>query len=201
MKHETAKRFSQNDEQDHILGHFLHEFHGRFLDIGAYDGITFSNTRALLERGWSGIYVEPSPAVLPSLRIAAQGWPVAIVDCAVSDAAGELKWWDCADGVATSNAGHRKRWASQVTYQPCTVKAITPPQLIDLTGTDFNFVNIDVEGCNLDVVQLMPWERLDKCSLVCVEHDRNIPNIKSHLRRFGFVNEVTWNAENLLLSK
>jgi hypothetical protein len=33
----------------------------RFLDIGAWDPITFSNTRALFELGWSGVIIEPAP--------------------------------------------------------------------------------------------------------------------------------------------
>lgn len=33
----------------------------RFLDIGCWDPITFSNTRALVELGWSGVMIEPAP--------------------------------------------------------------------------------------------------------------------------------------------
>lgn len=33
----------------------------RFLEIGAWDPITFSNTRALVELGWRGVMIEPSP--------------------------------------------------------------------------------------------------------------------------------------------
>ena len=32
-----------------------------FLDIGAWHPTIFSNTRALIERGWAGVIVEPSP--------------------------------------------------------------------------------------------------------------------------------------------
>ena len=34
---------------------------GTFLDIGAWHPTIFSNTRALIERGWSGVIIEPSP--------------------------------------------------------------------------------------------------------------------------------------------
>ena len=33
---------------------------GTFLELGAYDGIEFSNTLALEERGWRGYLIEPS---------------------------------------------------------------------------------------------------------------------------------------------
>lgn len=34
---------------------------GRFLDIGGWHPVIFSNTRALVEIGWEGVIVEPSP--------------------------------------------------------------------------------------------------------------------------------------------
>lgn len=33
--------------------------HKVFLDVGAFDGISFSNTRLFFEKGWSGICTEP----------------------------------------------------------------------------------------------------------------------------------------------
>lgn len=54
--------YSQFDEEQHVLAAFSHKTEpGRFLDIGAWDPITFSNTRALFELGWSGVMIEPSP--------------------------------------------------------------------------------------------------------------------------------------------
>ncbi len=53
--------YSQFDEERHILEAFADQHSGRFLDVGCWDPITFSNTRALFERGWSGVMIEPSP--------------------------------------------------------------------------------------------------------------------------------------------
>ena len=32
---------------------------GFFIEVGAYDGESFSNTSCLADHGWSGIYIEP----------------------------------------------------------------------------------------------------------------------------------------------
>jgi len=40
---------------------------GYFIDIGAYDGITISNTYALEKIGWKGICVEPVPEIYERL--------------------------------------------------------------------------------------------------------------------------------------
>ena len=42
---------------------------GFFIDIGAYDGLTISNTAYMeLELGWNGICVEPNPVVFDNLK-------------------------------------------------------------------------------------------------------------------------------------
>lgn len=41
---------------------------GFFVEVGAYDGYTFSNTSGLAERGWRGILVEPVPRFADQCR-------------------------------------------------------------------------------------------------------------------------------------
>ena len=48
--------YSQNDEQDYILNYFQNAEPGKFLDIGGYDPLIFSNTRCLVEKDWAGVY-------------------------------------------------------------------------------------------------------------------------------------------------
>ena len=56
--------------QDRIVDEYLHgKRSGVFVDIGAYDGVTFSNTLMLeRDRGWTGICIEPLPDVFAELR-------------------------------------------------------------------------------------------------------------------------------------
>jgi hypothetical protein len=46
-------KYSQNNEQEIILNFFNGRI-GRYLDIGAFDGVSMSNTLALVELGWQG---------------------------------------------------------------------------------------------------------------------------------------------------
>lgn len=55
--------YSQNGEQAHIL-HYLKTMgieKGHLVDLGAGDGRTMSNTRALLDRGWTGDLFDGDP--------------------------------------------------------------------------------------------------------------------------------------------
>jgi FkbM family methyltransferase len=42
--------------------------HGSFVEVGAYDGITYSNTWGLAEKGWSGLMLEPVPTLAEAAR-------------------------------------------------------------------------------------------------------------------------------------
>ena len=63
VKNKTYCDYSQNGEQAHIL-HILDTIGlktGHLVDLGAGDGYTMSNTRALLERGWTGDLYDGDP--------------------------------------------------------------------------------------------------------------------------------------------
>jgi FkbM family methyltransferase len=76
-----AADFSQDGEQAAILD-WAAGYPGSFLEVGAYDGVNFSNTRALMLQGWSGVAVEPAPDMCDRLREAVDGYPVEVVQAA-----------------------------------------------------------------------------------------------------------------------
>src|SRR5579885_680685 len=41
---------------------------GTFVEVGAYDGETYSNTSSLADLGWRGVYVEPVPSSVARCR-------------------------------------------------------------------------------------------------------------------------------------
>ncbi len=57
---------------------------GTFVEVGAFDGQTYSNTSFLADLGWRGVYVEPVPhfAALCAARHAAST-TITVVECAV----------------------------------------------------------------------------------------------------------------------
>lgn len=70
---------------------------GSFLDVGAFDGVTFSSTRALMLAGWQGIMVEPAPDMYSMCRDACAGYPVEVIDAACTaephpDPSVALRW-------------------------------------------------------------------------------------------------------------
>lgn len=196
------KIYSQNSEQNYIVEHFGQRT-GRLLDIGAYDGLTFSNARRLLELGWHGILIEPAPSVIPKLRANVEcfGDRVEVMTCAVGTADGVIDFYDNAGAVATTSKAHVAKWRGQTRFSICSVTQVTPATLLDLIGSQFDFINIDVEGANIDVMRLMPWHRLmPELSMVCVEHDGHKQEIEEMLKDYGF-KTIHENRENLILTR
>src|SRR5688572_15752664 len=95
------KRYSQNNEQDVILKYFG-DYVGTFLDLGAYDGINLSNTRALVRKGWGGVMVEASPTVFERLKLNCEVFNrLCLLNFAVSDKDGVAEFYDNQNAVAT----------------------------------------------------------------------------------------------------
>ena len=58
---------------------------GTFLEIGAFDGETFSNTSFLADNGWEGYYFEPLQEIAVECAMRHINNNVKVIPCAVSD--------------------------------------------------------------------------------------------------------------------
>lgn len=54
------KKYAQYNEEEFLINYFKGLSNGILVDIGAADGINNSNSRYLIEIGWSGLLVEPN---------------------------------------------------------------------------------------------------------------------------------------------
>src|ERR1700693_122327 len=66
--------YAQSQEDDFVLNYFG-DFKGTLLEIGANDGVTFSNSRLLIENGWNAHLLEPgNSAFLKLAELYADSW-------------------------------------------------------------------------------------------------------------------------------
>ena len=157
--------FSQWGEQKIILD-FFGEYRGTFLDLGAYDGATGSNTRGLSDRYWHGCCIEASPVnfvrLLENHRLNEK---ITCVNAAVMPFSGVVEFHDTFGQVATCMPINRVgEWVQRRYY----VAAITPDQIVEKLGQKWDFVNLDIEGVDLDVLRVS-HRLLQHTKLICVE--------------------------------
>jgi FkbM family methyltransferase len=190
---------SQNGEQALLLAHFGAKADGRFLDIGAWEGKTFSNTYALAERGWTGVCVEPSPSAFVGLLQTHADRPgVELVNAAVAYEPGLASFYDCGgDAVSTLSATQVQRWRSH-TFRQFTVCTVTVGQLLGRFGLDFDLLSLDTEGSSAALFRCVPLGAMPRLKACVVEHDGHADAMAQWAGTFGF-REAGRNGENLVL--
>ena len=143
-------------EEEALIGAFFGDRNtGFFIDIGASDGITASNTRALWERGWTGVFIEPSLDSFLKLAANYHGCERAtLLNVAVGTKSAlnpffihpEMSEWASlsSDWVAT--------WKTKPIVQH--VLTVRLDQVTSLAVPDF--LSIDTEGLDADIIESLP---------------------------------------------
>ncbi len=199
--------YSQNLEEQIILDYFQGQT-GNFIDLGANDGKTFSNTRALAERGWKGVLVEPSPKAYDKLKDTYEGhkgvytYPVAIGGHngkAMLQESGPLCSADDIGLVSTFHTNEMDRFKRTVQYNPVEVKVFKWKTFLNrLTIKEFDFISMDVEGNELSI---LPDMDLSKTKCICLEWNGKL-ELKTEYEKYlnGF-NLIYTSGENLIYAR
>ncbi len=196
-------KYSQNDEQHYIETYFKarEPRHGRkFLDIGAFDGKTFSNTFALLEHGWSGVLVEASPTMFTAMQRNLTGYDCHLcLACIVTEpVTGMITFYDNDQATATTSQAHVGKWQGQTPFRPITVMPVHYKAITGYYGASFDFVSIDIEGQSSELFLKILAEMPD-VDLWAVEHDERRDEI---IAAAGEAFAVLYsNGENLILGR
>lgn len=188
--------YSQGEEE-RILLDFVEKRPGvkRVLDIGAHDGTTFSNSRALIERDWAATLIEPSPLAFQRLLdLYGENKAVRLIHAAVAPEAGLVEFHDCAGDLYGTTLERKK--AKAVEYVSYWVPAVTIPQLINRFEGAHSVVSIDTEGNSFEILKTVPVGPWDVSAIV-VEHDDRIVEIAGWARKEFDVGYV--DAQNIVL--
>ncbi len=195
--------FSQRNE-DKYIKRFFKDDTGRFLDIGAYDGVCFSTTRQLALNGWRGICIEPSPSVFPALQKLYKNNPgIDTLKYAVGDITGKIDFYDSGgDMISSISKAHTELWKEKggCTFNKIKVNCLTVFDLFEMVGYDFTFINLDVEGTNIDIVKQFPFDKLKQMRMLCVEFDHRDVEVIKLVEPYGF-KLYHRTAENLILTR
>jgi len=184
---------------------------GRFLDVGAYDGVTDSLTRVLFEAGWSGVLVEPDPRSF--LALFANYGPdipgaerVELVAAAVLPDAGLARFWICEDQRETSTAAERFRDSFARTHGANYRRAhwlhgLTPEALLAAFPGEFRFLNVDAEGFSCELFARLLSAGVSGLELACVERDHQRQGLARDAAAAAGLKPVLETEVNLLFGR
>lgn len=150
------KSYSQHGEDQWIFDN-LHPAVGTFCEVGAFDGVSSSNTLAFEEAGWKGALIEPDPEM---------AWK-----CVLNR---KSPVWCCAAGPTIGHArfyinGADKGLSGLLVQQPIMMPVMVARlhDLMAASGISPDLLSIDTEGTELGV-----WAGRGSVSpsIVIVEH-------------------------------
>lgn len=165
---------------------------GFYIDIGAYDGINFSNTYIFEKLGWNGFCVEASPKTFKKLQ---KNRKCDLYNCAVSSKnIGKAKFLTSTVGVldvldSHNTAGHKERIEkeSDNNMEYVEVDTITFEELMsnykDINHIDF--MSLDIEGGELDVLKSIDFDKYS-FGLITVEYNDNYDEILELMNSKGY---------------
>lgn len=179
---------------------FVHELLGKpangfFIDIGASDGVTGSNSLMFEELGWEGVCVEPNPVIFEQM---APKRNCHKLNACISDVDGEVQFLAVhGEGHMLSGIydymgeAHLQRIKAAIEEhgsrkEMITIQSLTPKTLMQRFGfKEVDYLSVDTEGSELPILQSFDFSSI-KVRAMTVENGNKSPDVFHHLGKQGF---------------
>jgi FkbM family methyltransferase len=188
---------SQHKQDEYVVNYFKEKKNGVFIDIGAHDGITLSNTYVLeKEFGWTGICVEPMEHEYKKLI---EIRDAKTYNCAIYDTNGIEKFTmleydgypDMLSGIAKDmsvvHMGHVLSEGNRMGAKRNIIKTRILNEILEENKIyNIDFLSIDVEGAELKILKSIDFDKY-KIKLIIYENGEGDQPIRDFMRSKGYV--------------
>lgn len=193
MENSYFSQFRQDEFLNEVV--FDRKRNGFFIDIGAHDGVSISNSLFFeKQKDWNGICIEPNPNVYSQLVKNRQS--VNINKCIGNQNKTVtftqiLGYSEMLSGITENyHQNHLRRIDALLAEKggektEIEVEMVTLDSIEAARGKCIDFISIDTEGNEFDIVQSIDFAKLDIRALV-IENNYKEPKIKDHLEKHGF---------------
>ena len=187
-------------EQDKIVyeSYFQGQTNGYFIDIGAHDGVTFSNSKFFEELGWTGICAEPNPIIFKQLQSVRK---CKCVEKAIADKTGYAQFFQIVEGADMlsglvdefSQKGIKNIYSHLESknrgFDYIEVELDLFDNIVDQTEIDF--LSVDTEGNELKILQTIDFNKynIKVITLENNEYDSRFVNFLTS-KNFTFVKRL-----------
>ena len=176
---------------------FKNKRNGVFVDIGAHDGLTFSNSYFFeKELGWSGICIEPRTHLFEKLKACRS---CACVRACISDETGTVPFLNI-EGVDEMLSGMVSTYdqrqldivMNDIRYHGGQIKTIQVPsvllqELLQLHSMNHvDFLSVDTEGGELEILKTIDFEKIT-IDVITVENNYAELPIREFLCSKGYL--------------
>lgn len=203
------KYFSQYN-QDKFVNEviFAGRRNGFFIDIGAHDGISFSNSYFFeKEKKWKGICIEPNPPVFDKLK---KNRDCIVYNFCVGDSSNDVTFWKI-EGYAEMLSGivdfydqrHIDRVNTEIRNRGGSITEIEVQvknldSIVELNQQTVDFLSIDTEGNEFYILKSIDFEKI-KISAITVENNYNDLDLPQFLNKKGFTKLIRLGSDEIYL--
>lgn len=194
------KSYSQYQQDLFIFNNFFKNKHsGYFVDIGAHDGVTYSNSLFFENLGWSGLCIEPIKRVYDKLT---QNRKCECLYGAISDKKTDFVEFCNIEGYSEMLSGILEDYDNRHKARILNEEKIYKTKRSKVKVPNFNFndfvknktidiLDIDTEGNELSILKSIDYKTYS-IGVILVENNFDTPNIKNFLTplRFEFVQKL-----------
>jgi FkbM family methyltransferase len=194
---QTEGYYSQCGQDKFIVEKLLNGLtNGVFVEVGANDGVTFSNTYYMEKNlGWTGVAVEPLPRAFRELSANRK---CNVLNGCVSDFNGDVQflalegYTEMLSGIANKYDGqHLERIERELKVHGGEKTSITVPCftlekiVADYKLAKVDYLSIDTEGGELEIIESLKNGKVN-VSVISVENNYSGWRIFNSVRRLGY---------------
>ena len=194
--------YGQSGEDEYIRSFFPEGYIGTCVDVGAYDGISMSNTLYFEKRGWRCLCIEPNKEAYAKCA----AFRKETVRCAVSVQDGEDREFtvfylkdDNSSAISSLLPDDRliqshNHLITEKRIYRVPVRSLTSLLVEYLYPTEIDFISIDTENTELDVLKGLDLNRFH-VRLLVVENNFQESGCEDYLKSYGYkkVNRISVN--------
>lgn len=168
------KSYSQHGEDLMIDKIFKNKKNGFYIDIGANDPVALNNTKRLYDKGWSGINIEPNHDIFWKLK--KERKRDINLNVGIAKQEGRLTFYKFTANVLSTFDKNQFEFNEKYGKLQASIEVpVLPLRKVFyeyVQGKLVDFINIDVEGFELEVLKSNDWEKYrPKVIIIETEHD------------------------------
>jgi len=183
LLYKPNKKFSQSGQDAFVLAYFQNKRDGVFLDIGANDGKSLSNTYYLeKELGWTGICFEPIPDIFKRMDAVRS---CTKINAGIADKK-SIEKFTFVDGPSHMLSGmtkdydprHKQRVQHEVATLGGSIKEVDVQCLVlndvleELGIYHIDYLSMDTEGNEFAIIKTIDFDKFD-ITVMSIENNYN----------------------------
>ena len=192
---DVFKSYSQFGEDAYLYAYFIGKTwregvsmylpsDGFYVDVGAYSPTECSNTHAFYKHGWNGINIDATPGVMSSFDLLRKR--DINLNVAIGSESKTLIFysWGAPNVFNTADPELAQQRAKILGQKPheINVQCLPLAEVLEKhmpSSANFNFLTVDVEGLDLEVLQSNNWQKYRPELVVAENYSSTLDDLKN----------------------